>query len=61
MNPLGIGLILAASFVGEPTRWDFEDATVGKLHAGGFPCLRRQPLPDGEDQYVYVRQGAERT
>ncbi len=34
---------------------------VGKLHAGGFPCLRRQPLPDGEDQYVYVRQGTERT
>lgn len=33
---------------------------VGKLHAGGFPCLRRQPLPDGEDQYVYVRQGTER-
>ena len=33
---------------------------VGKLHAGGFPCLRRQPLPDGEDQYVYLRQGTER-
>ena len=33
---------------------------VGKLHAGGFPCLRRQALTDGEDQYVYVRQGTER-
>lgn len=34
---------------------------VGKLHSGGFACLRRQALPDGEDQYVYVRQGTERT
>lgn len=34
---------------------------VSKLHGGGFPCLRRQPLPDGEDQYVYVRQGTERS
>ncbi|KYG04935.1 hypothetical protein BE21_43865 [Sorangium cellulosum] len=33
---------------------------MGKLHAGGFPCLRRQPLPDGEEQYVYVPQGTER-
>jgi len=33
---------------------------VGKLHAGGFPCLRRQSLPDGEDQYFYLRQGTER-
>jgi DNA-binding protein H-NS len=34
---------------------------VGKLHGGGFPCLRRQTLPDGEQQYVYVRQGTERS
>ena len=33
---------------------------VTKLHEGGFPCLRRQTLPDGEEQYVYVRQGTEK-
>ena len=33
---------------------------VSKLHAGGFACLRRQPLADGKDQYIYVRQGTER-
>ena len=33
---------------------------LSKLHSGGFACLRRQSLPDGEDQYVYVRQGTER-
>lgn len=30
-----------------------------KLHEGGFACLRRQALPDGEEQYLYVPQGTE--
>ena len=34
MNSFCVTLILAASFAtGEPTRWDFEDAAVGKLPA----------------------------
>jgi len=33
---------------------------VTKLHEGGFPCLRRKTLPDGEEQYEYVRQGTEK-
>jgi hypothetical protein len=33
---------------------------IDKLHDGGFPCLRRETLPDGEEQYVYVRQGTEK-
>ncbi|MFO0761832.1 MAG: BREX-2 system phosphatase PglZ [Byssovorax sp.] len=33
---------------------------ITKLHAGGFPCIRREPLPSGEDQYVYVPQGRDR-
>jgi hypothetical protein len=32
---------------------------VSKLHAGGFPCLKRQTLADGEDLYEYVPQGTE--
>lgn len=32
---------------------------VTKLHAGGFPCLKRQTLADGEDLYEYVPQGTE--
>jgi hypothetical protein len=32
---------------------------VTKLHEGGFPCLRRITLPDGEEQYEYVLQGTE--
>ena len=32
---------------------------VNKLHAGGFACLRRHALPDGEEEYVYVPQGKE--
>jgi hypothetical protein len=33
---------------------------VKKLHEGGFPCLRRTTLPDGEEQYEYVPQGTEK-
>ena len=33
---------------------------ITKLHAASFPCLRRMSLPDGEEQYTYVRQGNER-
>jgi hypothetical protein len=33
---------------------------ITKLHAGGYPCIRRQTLPDGEEQYEFVPQGAGR-
>jgi hypothetical protein len=33
---------------------------VIKLHEGGFPCLRRATLADGEEQYEYIPQGTEK-
>lgn len=33
---------------------------ITKLHAGGFPCLRRASLADHEEQYTYVPQGTEK-
>lgn len=30
---------------------------ITKLHTGGYPCIRRQTLPDGEEQYEFAPQG----
>ncbi len=30
---------------------------VQKLHEAGYPCVRKQPMDDGDDRYVYLPQG----
>ena len=27
---------------------------IQKLHDGGYPCIRRKPLPDGEDLFEFT-------